>query len=61
VIVEMTIVAAVIRPSITALEDARTVISAVGTCEIARRPSSMECGVSVPVAKGAMVVYLFVS
>ena len=56
--VEMTMVAEVSRPSTTALEDASTVMFVVVIgIGIVAEGSSMECGVSVPVAKGAMFGY----
>lgn len=54
VVVDMTIVAAVRRPSITARLEARTVVS--GARVGVRWPASIVCSVLVPVAKGAIVL-----
>lgn len=52
--VDTTRVAGVKRSSITARDEARTVISVVdATC--GEEESPMECGVMLPVAKGAML------
>lgn len=55
VVREITMVAEVHLFSIMALDEARTVISEGRGSSSERTPSSIECGVVVPVAKGAIV------
>lgn len=56
VMVDMTIVAAVSWPSTTARDEARTVISDALT-SATDLASPIVCGVSVPVAKGAIMLW----
>ena len=60
VLLDITIVAALSLSSIIAREETRTVISEESTVDVySRSPSSMECGVSVPVANGAILPLSF--